>query len=166
MTFIGIWEREEGICRAVRRAVEAMQQPRPRLVSGRYLAEFASMPLDLLAVSPAAGTEGRSGPGGIRCRALLLPGEAGPLARQVCAEYAVSYGTSPKDTLTFSSLEGERICLALQRELVTVEGSVVDRQELVLPFPPEMAPLSYLAAVGVLLLSGVPVEQLEKTLSG
>ena len=156
---IGIWERDEGIFRAVRAAVEAGNRPFPQMSSGRYLAEFVSMPLDLLALSPAAAEEGQI-TRGVRCRCLLLPGAAGPLAREIGAEYAVSYGTSPKDTLTFSSLEGDQICLALQRELVTVEGGVVEQQELVLPFPPGLSPLPYLAAVGVLLLSGIPAEEL------
>lgn len=69
------------------------------------------------------------------CRTVLLPGGAGPLARALRTGQAVSYGTSPRDTLTFSSLEGDRICLALQRELVTLQGTVVEQQEMVLPFP-------------------------------
>lgn len=69
---------------------------------------------------------------------------------------AVSYGTSPKDTLTFSSLEGDQICLALQRELVASQGRVVEQQEFVLPFPAGEAPLPFLAAAGVLLLLGEP----------
>jgi len=156
---LGVWERGEGVFRAVRGAVEAARRPFPHMVSGRCPAEFVSMPLDLLAVSPAAAEEKRL-PAGISCRCLLLPGDAGPLARQIRAEYAVSYGTSPKDTLTFSSLEGDRICLALQRELVTLAGGVVDQQELVLPFPAGLSPLPWLAAVGVLLLLGVTAEEL------
>ena len=99
---VGIWEQGEGIFRAVRSAIHAGRPPFPGLVSGRWLGEFSTMGLDLLAVSPAAG-EGKNASGSARCRCLLLPGEAGVLARQITAEYAVSYGTSPKDTLTFSS---------------------------------------------------------------
>ena len=90
----------------------------------------------------------------------------GPLARALRASQAVSYGTSPRDTLTFSSLEGDRLCLAVQRELVTLEGAVVEQQELVLPFPTGASPLPALAAAGVLLLAGVPPEELPARLGG
>lgn len=156
---VGIWEQGEGIFRAVRQAIQAGRPPFPGLVSGRWLGEFSTMRLDLLAVSPAAAEAERT-VGSAKCRCLLLPGEAGVLARQISAEYAVSYGTSPKDTLTFSSLEGDQISVALQRELVTLGGAVLDQQELVLPFPTGLSPMPYLAAMGVLLLIGVPPEEL------
>ena len=69
----------------------------------------------------------------------------------------MSYGTSPRDTLTLSSLEGGQICLALQRELVTLTGQVVEQQELVLPFPRDAAPLPFLATAGALLLLDLPL---------
>ena len=50
--------------------------------------------------------------------------------------------------------------MALQRELVTLEGTVVEQQELVLPFPLEESPLPFLAVAGTLLLLGVPPEEL------
>ena len=50
--------------------------------------------------------------------------------------------------------------MALQRELVTLAGTVLDQQELVLPFPAGLSPMPYLAAMGVLLLLGVPPEEL------
>ena len=73
---------------------------------------------------------------------------------------AVSYGTGPRDTLTLSSREGRQLWCAIQRELVTVEGRVVERQELPLRLPDHMSPLSVLAAAGALLLLGVPPEEL------
>ena len=153
---VGIWERDEGIFRAVRGALEAGSRPFPQMLSGRYAAEFAAMNLDLLAVSPEAAARARPS-AGVRCRCLLLPGTAGPLAREVAAEYAVSYGTSPKDTITLSSLEGGQICLALQRELVTLTGQVLEQQELVLPYPRGSTPEIVLATAGTLLLLGLPL---------
>ena len=73
---------------------------------------------------------------------------------------AVSYGTGPRDTLTLSSREERQLWCAIQRELVTVEGRVVERQELPLRLPDHMSPLSVLAAAGALLLLGVPPEEL------
>ena len=133
MIEVGIWERDEGILDAVARRLPPSAA---RLRSGRHPAELAEGVLDLLVVSPGAlGWALRTG-------------------------QAVSYGTSPRDTLTFSSLEGDRICLALQRELVTLQGTVVEQQEMVLPFPPEASPLPFLATAGTLLLLGMPPEQL------
>lgn len=152
---VGIWEFNEGLLEAVR---TRMLPDAARLRSGRHPAELAGEPLDLLAVAP--GATGWAGAGAVECRAVLLPGAAGPLARALRTGQAVSYGTSPRDTLTFSSLEGDQICLALQRELVTLEGAVVEQQEMVLPFPVGASPLPFLALAGTLLLLGVPPEQL------
>ena len=139
---MGIWERDEGI----RTAVEAgLGELAAEVRAGRHPAELAGARLELLTVSPAA--RGWAGAGAVPCGTVLLPGTAGPLARALNARQAVSYGTSPRDTLTFSSLEGDRLCLAVQ-------------QELVLPFSTGASPLPFLAAAGTLLLLGVPPEEL------
>ncbi len=155
MVCVGIWERGEGILSAVAAGADGIDL---KLIGGRHPAELASQPLDLLVVSP--GAAGWAGAGAVDCRSVLLPGRAGPLSQLLRGEYAVSYGTSPKDTLTLSSLEGDQLCLSLQRELVTLEGAVVDRQELVLALPPQVSPLPVLAAAGALLMLGVPPERL------
>ena len=94
------------------------------------------------------------------CRTVLLPGDAPAEHWQLQAASAVSYGPGPRDTLTLSSREGRQLWCAIQRELVTVEGRVVERQELPLRLPDHMSPLSVLAAAGALLLLGVPPEEL------
>lgn len=152
---VGIWERNEGICAAVR---AGMGTAAAQLYCGSHPAEFAAAPLDLLCVSP--GSSGWAGAGAVHCRTVLLPGTAGPLARALRCAQTVSYGTSPRDSLTFSSLEGGHISLALQRELVTLDGTVLEQQELILPFPQGGAPLPVLAAAGTLLLMGVPPQHL------
>ena len=76
------------------------------------------------------------------------------------AASAVSYGASPKNSLTVSSRRGERLWAALQRELVTVEGRVVERQEFPVPFLSH-GELASLAVAGALLLLGVPPEELD-----
>ena len=105
---MGIWERDEGI----RTAVEAgLGELAAEVRAGRHPAELAGARLELLTASPAA--RGWAGAGAVPCGTVLLPGTAGPLARALNARQAVSYGTSPRDTLTFSSLEGDRLCLAV-----------------------------------------------------
>ena len=149
---VGVWEKNEGISAAL--SVRACGSVEAKLIGGDHPADFAGLDLDLLVVSPEA--VGWAGAGNITCRAVLLHGAAGPLVRILRAGYAVSYGTSPRDTLTFSSLEeGEHVCLALQRELVTLEGTILEPQEWRLPYPAGVSPLTYLAvAGGVLLLGG------------
>ena len=73
----------------------------------------------------------------------------------------MSYGVSPRDSLTISSREGELLWAALQRELVTVDGRVVERQEFPLRLEPGEEELSVLAAAGALLLLGITPEELE-----
>ena len=150
MYSVGIWSREETVGNLI-----AGRAPGVMLLRGRHPAELAGRQLDLLVAGPDAA--GWAGAGAVDCRTVLLHGAAGSLARSLRPCCAVSYGTSPRDTLTLSSLEGDHICLALQRELVTLAGEVVEQQELVLPFPPDASPLPFLAAAGALLLLGLPL---------
>ena len=155
---IGIWERNEGLREVILEGLRAAGAEPPVLEAGAHPADFSGE-LDLLVISPEA--VGWAGAGQIHAGTVLLSGAAGPLARVLRTERAVSYGTSARDTLTLSSLEGDQICVAIQRDIVTVSGAVVERQELVLPFPPGRSPLPWLCAVGVLLLMDVPPERLE-----
>lgn len=53
--------------------------------------------------------------------------------RQVRASSAVSYGLGSQNTLTLSSMAGGNVSVALQRELLTLSGRGVERQEWVIP---------------------------------
>ena len=156
MTRVGIWEKQEAVSALVDRFL-GRRREEVRMVEGRHPAEFAGEALDLLCIGPESA--GWAGLRAAECGVLLLPGAAGPLARGLRCRSAVSYGTSPRDTLTFSSLEGDRICLALQREFVSLAGRVVERQEFVAPFPPGEDPMTFLAAAGVMLLLGASPEE-------
>ena len=118
----------------------------------------------LLVVSPRAAAHGDGRPE--RCRMALLPGDTTLPGWDLQAASAVSYGSGPKNTLTLSSREGRKLWLALQRELVTLDGRVLEEQELVLPFPTGASPLPFLAAAGALLLCGVPPEELPRLAAG
>lgn len=153
MRRVGVWEKNEGLCEAIGEDLKKSDLDRPAMFCGCHPAELAGVSLDLLVVSP--GATGWAGAAKVTCRLLLLPGSAGPMTRGMQVEGAVSYGTGPKNTITMSSLEGDKICLAIQRELVTVEGGVVERQELVLPYPAgRETPDLFMARVGTLLLLG------------
>ena len=153
MRRVGIWERGEGLYEGLKQDLTIGKMEQPGLFRGRHPAELAVGTLDLLVASPRA--TGWAGAASVNCRLVLLPGSAAPMARGLRVEGAVSYGTGPKDTITLSSLEEHSICLAVQRELVTVNGGIVERQELVLPYPPgQGSPELFLARVGALLLLG------------
>ena len=99
----------------------------------------------------------------ISCRCLLIPGHMGVLARKIAAGWVVSYGPDKRDTLTLSSLRRRNLCAALQREVVTLDGTTVERQELPLGRGDTLSSLHALACVGTQLLLGVPPEEVRLT---
>lgn len=147
MEFFKVIEDKEGIEEAILRALPSGWR-REKRVSERHPA--------LLVVSPRAATRGFPLPR--QCRTALLPGGMGGVPPQAAS--AVSYGVSPRDSLTISSREGDTLWAALQRELVTVDGRVVERQEFPLALGQGEGELTALAAAGALLLLGVPPEKL------
>lgn len=100
----------------------------------------------------------------LRCRCLLMPGEWERLPRME-AEHIITYGLSPRDTLTLSSLETPVLCI--QRTLPGICGSEIEPQEIPLPrfsVPAE----SLLALLGLRLLriplmDGLFRDMVEKT---
>ena len=82
---------------------------------------------DILVVSPSCVPLPRDERKKPRCKVLLLPGGVG--AGFADPKSVVTYGMNSKNTLTLSSIGQENCVLALQRELVTASGGVVDRQE-------------------------------------
>ncbi len=60
----------------------------------------------------------------------------------------MSYGLTRRDTLTFSSLAQDTLCLALQRELVTLGGVCREPQEIPLAPQGRADPLALLAWAG------------------
>lgn len=146
---VGVWEGEDGFARALEGLL-----PGGTIVS-RHPAAFSERTLELLLVSP--GAAGWAGAGTVACRTVLLPGAAMSLARILRTERAVSYGSAPRDTLTFSSLEEGHISIALQREVETITGRTVERQEFRLPLPQGVSPYHVLALAGArILLTGSP----------
>ena len=104
---------------------------------GRALSSAPAGRADLVVVSPDL-IQVPSAP--TACRALLAPGSLAHLAGELSAAWVVSYGLTPRDTLTFSSLGQDTLCLALQRELVTLSGDCLEPQEW--PLPPAKSSLS------------------------
>ena len=121
--------------------------PRLRLVKPR-----PGMPLqcDLLVVSPAW----QGGGVDAQCRILLTPpGTAGRFCR-LTADWVVSFGPSPQDSISFSSLEGSSLVLSIGREIPTLTGGVLEIQELPVRCPVGAAAGDALAACAAALLAG------------
>lgn len=142
---VGVWEQGEGLAEQVSRFSEG----RALVRACSHPALLAGVELDLLIVSP--GAMGWAGASSLTCRMALLPGGLFALTRALPAHMVVSYGTSPRNTLTLSGRTDGTAAVAIQREFLTLRGRPVERQELVLPcgsLPPDL----FLAQVGAALL--------------
>lgn len=75
----------------------------------------------------------------VSCACLLVEGGCpAELLAAVETAHVVTYGMSPRDSLTLSSLQEPVLCV--QRSLTRPDGTVIERQELPLgelPLPPE-----------------------------
>lgn len=88
------------------------------------------------------------------CRILLLPGDGPP---PLPAETVITWGLSPRDSLTLSSLRAPVLCV--QRSLPRPDGTVIEPQEFPLPPLPE-PPEELLPLLGLRLLLAPPGEGL------
>lgn len=155
---VGIWESKPALTPWVWWGLPEQRRQEVRFLPTTCPADWQGKPLDVLVISPNAPViQAANMP---PCRLLLFPGAACAQVGAFPAQCVVSYGTSPKDTLTISSLDAQRMGVALQREVVTTEEDIVERQEFLLPCPPELPPLSFLACVGLQLLLGIPPDEI------
>lgn len=148
MELVGVWSAGGG---GLEKQLRARLGQRFTFLPGSHPADFAHSPLSLLVIAPDA--TGLAGVGLLRPRLAILPGGSVPLAQRVRAASAVSYGLGRQNTLTLSSMEGGYVSVALQRELVTLSGATVERQEWVLPYDrTQLTPEEFLCLAGALLL--------------
>lgn len=105
---------------------------------------------DLLVVSSGGG--GGAVPAG--CGTLLSPSSAPAGEGLLSPRRVVSYGMSPRDSLTLSSIGTGRMVLTLQRELSALNGRLLERQDIPLRTGPGREPDDVLAASAALLLLG------------
>ena len=101
-------------------------------------------------------------PGQLQCGTVLLPGSQSGLLDRISAKSAVNYGLSGRDTITLSSRRGNRLWVAVQRELVRLDGTVLERQELSVEMDEGMDTLHALALTGARLIIGSIPEKLER----
>ena len=151
MDTVGIWSNSDALAVKLKGRLGRAY----RFVPGDHPACFAprgdrTSPVDLLVVAPDA--TGLAGLTVLRPRLALLPGGSAAACRGVRAASAVSYGLGSQNTLTLSSMTGTSVSVALQRELLTLSGKAVERQEWVLPMDRAATAEEFLCLAGVLLL--------------
>jgi len=109
--------------------------------------------LALTAGGCQALSEGRGR--GLVCRLLLAPGEFRPALAGIQAETVISYGLSPRDSLTLSSLTEPVLCV--QRALPRLDRTAVEPQEF--PLPPLPGPVEAMLPVLGLRLLQMPLTE-------
>ena len=82
---------------------------------------------------------------------------------RINAPLVVSYGMSPRASITASSIQDQVCLFSLQRDLPLLSGGLLEAQELSIPLPPRVNPEIFMAALGVVLLLGLPPTQLGNT---
>ena len=108
---------------------------------------------DLFLLGPGVSAAKR--PRQIQCRAAILPGpDSSAMSAGLDTPCAVTYGFSPRDTLTLSSLSGRRAMVALQREIIDLSGICHEQQEFVLGLPPGAGPWQLMAVTAARILLG------------
>lgn len=130
----------------------------------RSLNDISTLKTDVLVLSEDALISGRKAH--IGCTLLLLPGDpaaGGPVPGDTDffdTKCIVTYGMSPKNTITLSSISEDTCVLALQRELITTRGDVLERQEI--KVKGGMRPNSLLAVYGTLLILGHKISDINR----
>ena len=137
--------------------LERGEQLARRLVARFGPAVGADQRPGLLVVAPEVCLPAK---GELECETVLLPGNATHQLGTLQARSAVSYGLSGRDTITLSSKEGRRLWMAVQRELVCLDGTVLERQEIPIHIPDGADEMQALVLAGAMLLLGAAAEEL------
>lgn len=153
-------DKDEKIAHSIARAMEKMTKKHDTsivITNSDSFAHLGDNRYDLLIVSPKSQCRAEKI---VDSKCILLPGDLLDGHGEITSEYAISYGMSPRETITVSSLSQEGAVISLQRELVTLAGEVLEQQEL--PKIPLMnaSPEHVMTIAGALLLAGVPPENI------
>ncbi|GHV05676.1 hypothetical protein FACS1894217_02970 [Clostridia bacterium] len=88
------------------------------------------------------------------CKIAVIPGDASPDLRYVRAGRVVTYGLSPRNTVTVSSMTDKYLMLAIQNEILNLDRRRVECQEFFAPRPRAVPPDTAIAAATALLVLG------------
>lgn len=92
------------------------------------------------------------------CRNLLIPGNCN--IPSIHAEKIYTYGMSSGDFITLSSVSAGGFVLSIQKELYSLSGEIIERQDIPIKRRMPMSADGILALSGMLLLLGVPPDML------
>lgn len=110
---------------------------------------------DIIVISEPVGAKEFKHNRHMSCHILLTPGnERTDLIDTDCV---VSYGMSGRNTITLSSIGESECVLSLQRELVTVAGRILERQELPVSCLIGLSKEELMAVFGTLLLLEIQI---------
>jgi hypothetical protein len=127
-----------------------------RLVKAASCAELSGSRPGILVLSENASGICLGDSERISCGILLLPGDFVVCDNRFEAGCIVTYGMSPKNTITLSSISETSCVLAIQREFLTAGGDFLERQEI--KVMGGMRPGCLLAVAGALLLLGLKLD--------
>lgn len=90
------------------------------------------------------------------CDILLIPDG---LTIIPITKTAISYGMSPKCSITLSSL-GKKPVLSVQREIITLKGRIIEPQDIPIQNSLNLSQYALMASSAALLILGIPPERL------
>jgi len=139
--------------------IERKSQKSVFILSSDNMRYFLRTLPDIFVAPP--GLKNISGGEKIACRSAVLCGEdASTLSEYIVSERIVTYGMSPKDTLTVSSAV-DNVTIALQREIIALTDETIEMQEVRIPME-DCADLNRLMAIAcVMLLAGIPFMEIQ-----
>ena len=106
--------------------------------------------IELLILTPTAKAPFPS------CNILLMPDVLSVIPT---CNTAISYGMSTKSSVTLSSI-GKRSVLSLQRELTTLNGNILEPQEIPIENPFSLSEYALMASSAAMLILGVSPKNL------
>jgi hypothetical protein len=112
---------------------------------------FISLSNDARECDVAVASPGFRGNAKFKCRALIIP-EGAPDCG-IDARELVTYGMSPRATLSLSSVRADKCMLEVRREIVTAEGERLEECEIEIPAVSDAE--RSLAVYGALLVLGI-----------
>lgn len=118
--------------------------------SCELISNISAETTDLLIIAPGAE------PPFPNCNILLIPDEMMAVPK---AKIAVSYGMSPKCSITLSST-GEKPILAIQREITTLSGKTIEPQEIYIQNKYGLPPYPLMAVAAAKLILGLSPDSL------
>lgn len=121
-----------------------------RLLKNRLSPTRTYNKIDLLILTPNACPPFPSS------KILLMPDE---LTAIPSTEIAISYGMSSKCSVTLSSV-GKRSILAIQREIITIKGKIIEPQEIPISNIYQLSQYALMASSAALLILGISPESL------